>query len=99
VEANFLPTLGISPVLGRNFLPEEDRPGGPKVALISYGLWLTRYNRDPGILNKTIDLDGNPVRVVGVLPRDFEMPRLQAADVLLPMATDEATDRKSRAGS
>jgi putative ABC transport system permease protein len=98
VEANFLPTLGISPVLGRNFLPEEDRPGGPKVVLISYGLWLTHYNRDPGILNKTIDIDGKPVRVIGVLPKDFEMPRLQAADVMFPMATDEATDRKSNSG-
>ena len=38
VDQNFLPTLGISPILGRNFLPEEDRPNGPKVALISYGL-------------------------------------------------------------
>lgn len=98
IEANFLPMLGISPVLGRNFLPEEDRPGGPKVALISYGLWLTHYNRDPGILNKTIDLDGKPVRVVGVLPKEFEMPRLQAADVLLPMAMAEAMDRKSNSG-
>jgi len=98
VEANFLPTLGISPVLGRNFLPEEDRPNGPKVALISYGLWLTHYNRDPGILNKTINIDGNPVRVIGVLPKDFEMPRLQAADVLFPMATDEASDRRSNSG-
>ena len=98
VEANFLPTLGISPVLGRNFLPEEDRPGGPKVALISYGLWLTHYNRDPGILNKTIDIDGKPVRVIGVLPKDFEMPRLQAADVLFPMATDEVADRRSNSG-
>jgi predicted permease len=98
VEANFLPTLGISPVLGRNFLPEEDRPGGPKVVLISYGLWLTHYNRDPGILNKTIDIDGSPVRVIGVLPKDFEMPRLQAADVLFPMATDEAADRRSNSG-
>jgi predicted permease len=98
IEANFLPTLGISPVLGRNFLPEEDRPGGPKVALISYGLWLTHYNRDPGILNKTIDLDGKPVRVVGVLPKEFEMPRLQAADVLLPMAMAEAMDRESNSG-
>jgi putative ABC transport system permease protein len=98
VEANFLPTLGISPVLGRNFLPEEDRPGGPKVALISYGLWLAHYNRDPGVLNKTIDIDGRPVRVVGVLPKDFEMPRLQAADVLFPLATDEARDRKSNSG-
>ena len=94
VEAGFLPALGISPVLGRNFLPEEDRPSGPKVVLISYGLWLTHYNRDPGILDKTIDIDGKPVRVIGVLPKDFEMPRLQAADVLFPMATDEASDRK-----
>jgi putative ABC transport system permease protein len=98
VESNFLPTFGISPVLGRNFLPEEDRTGGPKVALISYGLWLTHYSRDPGILNRTIDIDGKPFRVIGVLPKDFEMPRLQAADVLLPMATDEATDRKSNSG-
>jgi putative ABC transport system permease protein len=98
VEAGFLPTFGISPVLGRNFLPEEDRSGGPKVVLISYGLWLTHYNRDPGILNRTIDIDGMPIRVVGVLPKDFEMPRLQAADVLFPMATDEASDRKSNSG-
>ncbi len=98
VEAGFLPALGISPVLGRNFLPEEDRPSGPKVVLISYGLWLTHYNRDPGILDKTIDIDGKPVRVIGVLPKDFEMPRLQAADVLFPMATDEASDRRSNSG-
>jgi len=41
IEQNFLPTLGISPILGRNFLPEEDRPSGPKAALISYGLWVS----------------------------------------------------------
>jgi putative ABC transport system permease protein len=98
VEASFLPTLGISPVLGRNFLPEETRPGGPNVALISYGLWLTHYNLDPGILNKTINIDGSPVRVVGVLPKEFEMPRLQAADVLLPIAVNEAEDRTANGG-
>ena len=49
VDANFLPTLGVSPILGRNFLPEEDRPNGPKVALISYGLWTSHFNRDPGV--------------------------------------------------
>jgi putative ABC transport system permease protein len=98
VEGSFLPTLGISPVLGRNFLPEETRPGGPNVALISYGLWLTHYNLDPGILNKTINIDGTPVRVVGVLPKEFEMPRLQAADVLLPIAVNEAEDRTANGG-
>jgi putative ABC transport system permease protein len=98
VEGNFLPTLGILPVLGRNFLPEEDLPDGPKVALVSYGLWLNRYNLDREILNKTIDIDGSPVRVIGVLPKDFEMPRLQAADVLFPKTTDEQADRKSNGG-
>ena len=98
VQQNFLPTFGISPVLGRNFLPEEDRSHGPKAALISYGLWLTRYNRDPNILNKTIALDGNTVRIVGVLPKDFEMPRLQPADILLPIALDEADDIRGNSG-
>src|ERR1035441_396482 len=90
VVENFLPTLGISPVLGRNFLPEEDLPNGPKVALISDGLWLSRYNRDPGVLNKTITIDEHPVRIIGVLPKDFEMPRLQPTDVILPAALDLA---------
>jgi putative ABC transport system permease protein len=98
VQGNFLPTLGVSPVLGRNFVPEEDRPNGPKVAIISYGLWLNQYGLDRGILNKTIDIDGDPVRVVGVLPKDFEMPRLQPADVLFPMTVDESADRKSNGG-
>jgi putative ABC transport system permease protein len=98
VEGNFLPVLGVSPILGRNFLSEEARPGGPNVALISYGLWLNHYSRDPGVLNKTIEIDGSPVRVVGVLPRDFEMPRLQAVDVLFPMAVDEAADRSANGG-
>jgi putative ABC transport system permease protein len=98
VEVNFLPTLGITPLAGRNFLPEEGMPGAPRVALISYGLWLRHYNRDPAVLNKTIEIDGKPARVVGVLPKDFEMPRLQAADVIFPMTMDEAADRKSNEG-
>jgi predicted permease len=98
VEQNFLPTLGVSPVLGRNFLPEEDRPNGPKVALISYGLWLSHYGLDPGILNRLIDIDGNQVRVVGVLPKDFEMPALEPADIVVPQALDEAVQRKADPG-
>ena len=98
VGGNFLPTLGVTPVLGRNFLPEEDRPNGPEVALISYGLWFNHYGLNKDILNKTIDIDGHAARVVGVLPKGFEMPRLQAADVLFPRATDEAIDRASNGG-
>ena len=94
VEQNFLQTLGIAPLLGRNFLPEEDRPNGPKVALISYKLWRSHYGRDPGVLNRLIDVDGNQVRVIGVLPKDFEMPALEAADLVMPEALDEAAERK-----
>jgi predicted permease len=97
-QAGFLPLLGISPVLGRNFLPEEDRPNAPRVALISYGLWLDHYNRDPGVLNRTIDVDGSAARVIGVLPQGFELPTLQAADVMMPMALDEGVERKSSPG-
>jgi predicted permease len=99
VEANFLPAFGVSPILGRNFLPEEDRPNGPRVALISYGLWLSHYGLDPGIVNRLVNLDGDQVRVIGVLPRNFEMPTLQAADVLEPEALDEAAQRKAMPGA
>nr|WP_184223147.1 ABC transporter permease [Granulicella aggregans] len=98
VEGNLLPTLGVSPVLGRNFMPEESRAGGPNVAIISYGLWLNRFVLDQGILNKTISIDGKPVQVVGVLPKNFEMPRLEVADVLYPFQVDEVADRTENGG-
>ncbi|MBB5056672.1 putative permease [Granulicella aggregans] len=98
-EAGLLPTLGVSTVLGRNFLPEEDRPNGPKVALISYALWRTHYNLDASVLNRLIKIDGKDVRVVGVLPKDFEMPDLLDADVVLPLALDEAAQRKDSPGA
>jgi putative ABC transport system permease protein len=94
VEASFLPTLGIIPFMGRNFLREEDRPNGPKAALISYGLWQSHYGSDPTILNRLIAIDGTPTRVVGVLPKSFEMPTLEQADVVVPEALDEAAERK-----
>ena len=84
IAQNFLPTLGITPELGRNFTPEEDQPNGPKVAIISDGLWLSRFNRDPSVLDKTINIDSHSVRIVGVLPKNFEMPRLQEADIVRP---------------
>lgn len=99
VESTFLPTLGISPVLGRNFLPAEDRPNGPKVALISYGLWRAHYSSDPGVVGRLVEIDGTPVQVIGVLPEDFEMPTLEAADIVVPQALDQAAQRKADPGS
>ena len=53
VEANFLPALGVGPLFGRNFSSEEDRPNAPKVAIISYHLWQSRYGKDPSVVGKT----------------------------------------------
>jgi putative ABC transport system permease protein len=98
VAQSFLPTLGVSPALGRNFLPEEDLPNGPKVALLTDGFWLSRFNRDRNVLNKTITIDDQPTRIVGVLPANFEMPRLQPADILLPAAMDVAAQHTVNSG-
>jgi predicted permease len=97
-DAGLLPLLGVSPVVGRNFLPEEDRPKAPDVVLISYGLWQDHYNRDPGILDRTINVDGKPVRVVGVLPKDFQFPTLQPADVIFTEALDRADQPTANGG-
>jgi putative ABC transport system permease protein len=99
VEQNFLSTLGIQPIAGRNLSPDEDRPGAPLVALISYSLWRSRFGGDPGVLSKSISLDGHPVTIVGVLPADFEMPNLASVDILLPEALDVAAQRRSSPGA
>jgi predicted permease len=88
VESNFLSTLGVRPVAGQDFTPADDRPNAPPVALISYGLWRSRFGGDPAAAGKLISLDGKPVRVAGVLPRNFEMPTLTPADILLPQRMD-----------
>ena len=66
--------FGVQPFLGRGFLPEEDRPGAPRVAVLSHGLWKRRYHSDRAILGRTILLSGNPFTVIGVLPADFQTP-------------------------
>ena len=83
-ESSFLPTLGVQPLLGRNFSAEEDQRGAAPVALISYAIWRTSFGADPGIAGKTIRLDGVPTRIIGVLPANFETPDLAPADLVVP---------------
>ena len=97
LEANFLEVFGIRPIAGKTFTREEDRPGGPRVAMISYGLWRSRYAGDPRAVGRTLMLDGAPVEIVGVLPKNFEMPTLTQADILLPLALNEAAEHAGRA--
>jgi len=82
VTAGLLPMLGIVPVAGRAFLPEEDRAGGPPVAMISYALWQRRFGGSRDWLGKSIVLDSQPHTLIGVLPPGFQF--LQPAEVFVP---------------
>jgi putative ABC transport system permease protein len=71
VTEGFFDALGMNPLIGRGFLPEEFVTGGRRAVVISHSLWQARFGGDAGILNRTISLDGEPWTIVGVLPREF----------------------------
>jgi predicted permease len=98
VEASFLPTLSIQPIVGRNFTRDEDRPNATPVALLSYGLWKSRFGSDRRVVGKTIPLDGRSATILGVLPPQFELPTLEHADVVVPQAMDEAQQHRPNTG-
>src|SRR5262245_53223926 len=87
VTGNYFSLLGVKPVLGRNFLPEEDQaPGAHPVALVSYGLWQRRFGSDPNIAGRLLTLNGEPVTIVGVAPDGFPgLQRMFPVDLWVPM--------------
>ena len=97
IEANLLHVFGVQPAAGRAFTAEEDHPHGPPAALISYALWQSRFGGEPRVIGRNLMLDGAPVPIAGVLPRDFTTPSLGAPDIALPLALDEAAERTGRA--
>jgi putative ABC transport system permease protein len=74
ITANTFETLGARPALGRGFTDAEDRPGGPPVIVLGYGVWQNRFGGDPDVVDKVVELDGVARRVVGVMPRGFALP-------------------------
>lgn len=82
VSEGYFRTLGISPALGRAFLPEEDRPAGGKVVVLSYGLWDSVFHRDPSIVGRTIHLNEESFTVIGVMPRSFAVTSETAPGVM-----------------
>ena len=66
--------MKVHPALGRDFRPEEGRPGGGNVAILSDRLWVSRFQADPGVLGTSILIDGDACTIVGVLAKDFELP-------------------------
>ena len=103
VSSTLLPMLGAQALYGRLFLAEDDAPGQAPSAILSHGLWTRRYGADPAVIARTIQLNGQPYSVVGVLPAGFSLPRevlptlgvVADGDVYLPLplAANAATVR------
>ncbi len=74
VTANFFPVLGVAPILGRNFTPDEERRSAPRVILLSHGLWQSRFGGDRSVVGRTITVDAQPTTVIGVMPPGFAFP-------------------------
>ena len=87
VTAEFFRTIGVGPAIGRQFTAEEDSPGKNTVMILSDGTWRSRFGGDPSVVGRTIDVDGQPTRVVGVMPASFAFPRPDIA-AYVPMGLD-----------
>lgn len=80
VSATFFRTLGVTPILGRDFHPDEDRKNAARAVILSYGAWQRRYGGRRDVLGQTVVLDSNPATIVGVLPREFHFAPAEPAD-------------------
>lgn len=74
VSSSLLPMLGAKPLLGRLFTEEEDSQTPATTAILGYGTWVRRYGSDPQVVGRTIEMNGRPLRIVGVLPESFSLP-------------------------
>jgi putative ABC transport system permease protein len=84
VTASFFPTLNVQPLLGRWINEPDVRPGHEKVVVLEHGLWERRFGRDAAIVGRTIQLNGEPYEVIGVMPLEFDYP--EAAAFWVPLA-------------
>jgi len=83
VSFNFFRTLGVRPALGRDFLPEDDQPGATPVVMVTHGLWQRRFGADPGLIGRTLMLEGRSYTVVGILPPRFRF--YEPAELFVPI--------------
>jgi putative ABC transport system permease protein len=93
VSSSLFTILGVQPMLGRTFLPDEDSYSSPHVALLSHHLWSGEFRGDPQIVGKTISLNGDPYYVVGVMPVGFRSPDDEERDLWIPLQQQIRPDR------
>lgn len=84
VSAEMFPMLGVSPMLGRNILPEETQPGREREMILSYGLWVRRFHADPSAVGRTVQVNGHACAIIGVMPEGFDFPMRLATTVTTP---------------
>ena len=89
ITAELMPTLGVQPVRGRMFTPQDTLPGAEDVAVLSTEVWRSSFNSDEGILGRIIQVDGLPTRVVGIMPAGYDVHD-QKVQVWLPLTLDPA---------
>jgi len=85
VSASFFSTLGVKPFLGRDFVEADQTTDGPRVLILSYEYWRSDFGSDTGVVGRIIHLDGKPVTIVGVLPREFEFAPASPAPIWVPL--------------
>ncbi|HUB79507.1 MAG TPA: ABC transporter permease [Bryobacteraceae bacterium] len=96
VSDGFLRTLGVAPVLGRDFVPGDDMPSAPRTAMLTYAAWQGRFGGKADIVGQAIRLDDNPVTIIAVLPREFQFAPVGRPDFLLAyQPTSECDKRRS----
>jgi len=88
VTWDFFPMLGVRPALGRSFLLEEDRPGGPPVVILSHSLWQRRFRSDPNLVGKTITLNEKGYTVIGIMAESFHFPADWSPELFTPLGLD-----------
>src|SRR5437868_4412068 len=93
VSASFFGTLGVEPQLGRAFTEKEDQPSGPHVVVLMHSFWQQYFGSDPHVLGQTVTLDSAPYTIVGVMPASFHFPGDAEAQVLVPLALNETSER------
>jgi putative ABC transport system permease protein len=95
MSANAFAMLGVRPLLGRTLIPEDDRNGARGVVLISYGLWSKRYGREPSVIGRAVNLNGETREIIGVLPASFALPNLDT-EIVVPLQPDADPRRNLR---
>jgi len=95
MSANAFAMLAVRPLLGRTLIAEDDRNGARGVVLISYGLWSRRYARDPAVIGRAVNLNGETCEIVGVLPASFALPNLDT-EIVVALQPDADPRRNVR---